>query len=71
MGSMPQKFPAEYGYDLWVVYVVWIGVIAMLYALCPMPMVRSTETAPTGLVVELLVTRAPCSSKGLDCKRRY
>ena len=34
MGSMRSKFPAGYGYDLWMVYVVWIAVIAMLYPLC-------------------------------------
>jgi uncharacterized membrane protein len=27
-------FPADYGYDLWVTYVVWIGVVAALYPLC-------------------------------------
>ncbi len=26
--------PAEYGFDLWVVYLVWIGVVAALYPIC-------------------------------------
>lgn len=26
--------PADYGYPLWVVYAIWIGVVAMLYPLC-------------------------------------
>jgi hypothetical protein len=26
--------PSGYGYPLWVVYVVWAGIIAMLYPLC-------------------------------------
>jgi uncharacterized membrane protein len=34
MGSMRQEFPAGYGYGLWVVYMVWIGVIAILYPVC-------------------------------------
>ncbi len=34
MGSMRNVFPANYGYDLWMVYVVWFAVIAMLYPLC-------------------------------------
>lgn len=34
MGTMRSKFPAGYGYDLWVVYAVWIAVIVMLYPLC-------------------------------------
>lgn len=28
------QMPAGYGYDLWVVYVVWVGVILALYPLC-------------------------------------
>jgi len=34
MGSMRSLFPANYGYDLWVVYAAWIAVVAMLYPLC-------------------------------------
>jgi uncharacterized membrane protein len=34
MSSMRQEFPAGYGYGLWVVYAVWIGVITMLYLVC-------------------------------------
>jgi uncharacterized membrane protein len=34
MGGMQKTFPPGYGYDLWVVYVVWIAVIAMLYPVC-------------------------------------
>lgn len=30
----PQLEPPGYGYRLWVVYVVWIGVVALLYPLC-------------------------------------
>ncbi|HEV8144836.1 MAG TPA: heparan-alpha-glucosaminide N-acetyltransferase domain-containing protein [Bryobacteraceae bacterium] len=28
------QYPADYGYDLWVVYAVWIAVVVMLYPLC-------------------------------------
>jgi len=31
---MRSKFPDGYGYDLWVVYAVWIVVILLLYPLC-------------------------------------
>jgi uncharacterized membrane protein len=34
MGGMRQTFPPAYGYDLWVVYAVWIAVIVMLYPVC-------------------------------------
>lgn len=34
MGSMRNMFPANYGYDLWVVFAVWVAAIAMLYPLC-------------------------------------
>ncbi|MBC7931229.1 MAG: DUF1624 domain-containing protein [Rubrivivax sp.] len=30
----PQIEPPGYGYSLWVVYAVWIGVVALLYPLC-------------------------------------
>ena len=30
----PEKPPANYGYDLWVVYAVWVTVVALLYPLC-------------------------------------
>lgn len=32
-GSMT-VYPAGYGYDLWVVYVVWLVVVALMYPLC-------------------------------------
>jgi uncharacterized membrane protein len=32
-GSMDQ-YPPDFGYPLWVVYAVWIGVVSMLYPLC-------------------------------------
>jgi len=34
MGSMRKIFPPDYGYNLWVVYAVWIAVVVMLYPLC-------------------------------------
>jgi uncharacterized membrane protein len=34
MGAPRSLFPADYGYDLWVVYAVWIGVLLALYPLC-------------------------------------
>jgi hypothetical protein len=34
MGGPRQMFPPDFGYDLWVVYAVWIAVIVMLYPLC-------------------------------------
>jgi hypothetical protein len=34
MGGMRKSFPPNYGYDLWVVYAVWLAVIVMLYPLC-------------------------------------
>jgi hypothetical protein len=32
-GSM-NLYPSDFGYPLWVVYAVWIAVVAMLYPLC-------------------------------------
>src|ERR1017187_7592141 len=34
MGGPRQMFPPGYGYDLWVVYTVWLGVIVALYLVC-------------------------------------
>jgi uncharacterized membrane protein len=34
MGGPRPSFPANYGYELWVVYAVWIAVVVMLYPLC-------------------------------------
>ncbi len=34
MGGPPNLFPPNYGFSLWVVYVVWIAVIALLYPVC-------------------------------------
>jgi uncharacterized membrane protein len=34
LGSMRSKFPTDFGFDLWVVYAVWIAVIVMMYPLC-------------------------------------
>ena len=30
----PTAYPSDYGYDLWVVYVVWAAVVIALYPLC-------------------------------------
>src|SRR4029453_18008986 len=30
----PCSMPAGYGYSLWVVYAVWLGIVAALYPLC-------------------------------------
>jgi uncharacterized membrane protein len=34
MGTPPARFPPDYGYSLWVVYAVWLAVVALLYPLC-------------------------------------
>ena len=34
MGSPRELFPASYGYNMWIVYLVWFAVIGMLYPLC-------------------------------------
>ncbi len=34
MGGPASLFPSGFGYDLWVAYAVWIGVVAGLYPLC-------------------------------------
>ena len=30
----PDAVPSDNGYDLWVVYLVWLGVVLFLYPLC-------------------------------------
>jgi uncharacterized membrane protein len=32
--SLGGTWPAHYGYDLWVVYAIWIGVVVAMYPLC-------------------------------------
>jgi uncharacterized membrane protein len=34
MGAPAELFPPDFGYDLWVVYAVWIGIVLLLYPLC-------------------------------------
>ena len=34
MGGPPNAFPPNFGYDLWVTYVMWIVIVAALYPLC-------------------------------------
>jgi uncharacterized membrane protein len=34
LGGSPKLYPADYGYNLWVVYLIWIGVVVLLYPLC-------------------------------------
>jgi uncharacterized membrane protein len=34
MGGPGQLFPKDFGYSLWVVYVVWLMVVLILYPLC-------------------------------------
>jgi uncharacterized membrane protein len=34
MGGPAKLFPANFGYSLWTVYIVWIGLVVALYPLC-------------------------------------
>jgi uncharacterized membrane protein len=34
MGSPGELFPPDYGFPLWTVYVVWVGVLLLLYPSC-------------------------------------
>jgi uncharacterized membrane protein len=34
MGGPDKAFPPDFGYDLWVVYAVWIGIVVLLYPVC-------------------------------------
>ena len=34
MGGPPNAFPPDFGYDLWVTYLMWIVIVAALYPLC-------------------------------------
>jgi len=34
LGIPPSAYPAGYGYDLWIVYLVWFAIVASLYPLC-------------------------------------
>jgi hypothetical protein len=34
IGGPRQMFPLDYGYDLWVAYVVWFAVILLMYPAC-------------------------------------
>ncbi|HEX6164839.1 MAG TPA: heparan-alpha-glucosaminide N-acetyltransferase domain-containing protein [Vicinamibacterales bacterium] len=34
MGGPLKSFPPDFGYDLWVAYVVWVAVVAVLYPVC-------------------------------------
>jgi hypothetical protein len=34
MTGSRKAYPADYGYDLWVCYAVWLGVVVIMYPLC-------------------------------------
>jgi uncharacterized membrane protein len=34
MGGPAHAFPAGFGYDLWVTYVVWVAIVVILYPIC-------------------------------------
>ena len=34
MGGPAALFPRDFGYDLWVVYAVWVTVVVTLYPAC-------------------------------------
>jgi uncharacterized membrane protein len=34
MGGPRSLFPPDFGYDLWVVYLVWLSIVAAMYPLC-------------------------------------
>jgi uncharacterized membrane protein len=34
LGTPRQTFPSDYGWSLWVVYAVWLGVVLALYPVC-------------------------------------
>ncbi len=43
LAIIPSSYPPGYGYDLWVVYLVWVGIVAALYP--AVPVVRRREGA--------------------------
>ena len=34
LSPSPPAYPQNYGYDLWVVYLVWAAIVAALYPVC-------------------------------------
>jgi uncharacterized membrane protein len=34
MGGSPKLFPPDFGYDLWVAYVMWVAIVVGLYPAC-------------------------------------
>ena len=34
LSFVPPSYPPGYGYDLWIVYLVWIAIVAALYPVC-------------------------------------
>ncbi len=34
LGGAADLYPADFGYPLWVVYAVWVGVVALMYPVC-------------------------------------
>jgi hypothetical protein len=34
MGGPRELFPQGFGYPLWVVYLVWAGIVVLMYPLC-------------------------------------
>lgn len=34
LGGEAKLYPPHFGYELWVVYVIWAGIVTLLYPLC-------------------------------------
>jgi hypothetical protein len=34
VNSLTRDFPPGYGFNLWTVYIIWIGVVGALYPMC-------------------------------------
>ena len=46
MGGSRDLFPSDFGYALWVTYIVWAAVVALMYPLCRW-MARSQGADPS------------------------
>ena len=58
MGGPRASYPPDFGYDLWVAYVVWIAVVLAPYRL---PRRWRVESAQLTMVGELPVSQSPCA----------
>jgi len=58
MGNRSELSPPDYGFPLWTVYAVWVGVLLLLYRMSVFARLSSVATIGGSRISDLLQTTA-------------